>query len=170
VIRGSLNAADMWQFSYDSGMRVVSIEEFHDKGWRWAAEEVRKVIGGGSAYLSFDVDSLDPVYAPGTGTPEPGGLTTLEAQRLIRDLGGLDFVGADLVEVSPPFRFTRLTNAFSKKVENHAHSVALFAMYCNFVRIHKTLRIIPAMDAGVTKRLWEIGDMVDVLEAWEQQA
>ena len=80
-----------------------SIEEFHDKGWRWAAEEVRNVIGGGSAYLSFDVDSLDPFYAPGTGTPEPGGLTTLEAQRLIRDLGGLDFVGADLVEVSPPF-------------------------------------------------------------------
>jgi guanidinopropionase len=102
-IRGSLNAADMWQFSYDSGVRVVSIEEFDDKGWRWVAEEVRKVIGGGSAYLSFDVDSLDPVYAPGTGTPEPGGLTTLEAQRLIRDLGGLDFVGADLVEVSPPF-------------------------------------------------------------------
>jgi guanidinopropionase len=96
-IRGSLSAADMWQFSYDSGMRVISIEEFHDQGWRWAAEEARKVIGGGCAYLSFDVDSLDPVYAPGTGTPEPGGLTTLEAQRLIRDLGGLDFVGADLV-------------------------------------------------------------------------
>ena len=102
-IRGSLSTADMWQFSYDSGMRVVSIEEFHDKGWRWAAEEVRRVIGGGPAYLSFDIDALDPVYAPGTGTPEPGGLTILEAQRLIRDLGGLDFVGADLVEVSPPF-------------------------------------------------------------------
>ena len=102
-IRGTLIAADMWQFSYTSGMRVISIDEFHDKGWRWAAEEARKVIGGGPAYLSFDIDALDPVYAPGTGTPEPGGLTTLEAQRLIRDLGGLDFVGADLVEVSPPF-------------------------------------------------------------------
>src|SRR6266487_1247516 len=64
-------------------------------------------------------------------------------------------------------RFTRLTNAFSKKVENHAHSVALFAMYYNFVRIHKTLRTTPAMAAKVTKRLWEIGDIVDVLEAWE---
>ncbi len=64
-------------------------------------------------------------------------------------------------------RFTRLTNAFSKKIENHAHSVALFAMYYNFVRIHKTLRTTPAMAAGVTDRLWEIGDMVDVLEAWE---
>lgn len=64
-------------------------------------------------------------------------------------------------------RFTRLTNAFSKKVENHAHSVALFAMYYNFVRVHKTLRTTPAMAAGVTSRLWEIGDIVDVLEAWE---
>ncbi len=64
-------------------------------------------------------------------------------------------------------QFTRLTNAFSKKVENHAHSVALFAMYYNFVRIHKTLRTTPAMAAKVTDRLWEIGDVVDVLEAWE---
>jgi len=64
-------------------------------------------------------------------------------------------------------RFTRLTNAFSKKVENHAHSVALFAMYYNFVRIHKTLRATPAMAANVTKCLWEIGDIMDVLEAWE---
>jgi IS1 family transposase len=64
-------------------------------------------------------------------------------------------------------RFTRLTNAFSKKVENHAHSVALFATYYNFVRIHKTLRTTPAMAANITKRFWEIGDIVDVLEAWE---
>jgi hypothetical protein len=60
-----------------------------------------------------------------------------------------------------------LTNAFSKKIENHAHSVALFAMYYNFVRIHKTLRVTPAMAAGVTDRLWEIGDIVQVLEDWE---
>jgi IS1 family transposase len=66
-------------------------------------------------------------------------------------------------------RFTRLTNAFSKKVENHAHSVALHFMYYNFVRIHKTLRVTPAMAAGVTDRLWEIGDIVKVLEAWEAE-
>jgi hypothetical protein len=67
-------------------------------------------------------------------------------------------------------RFTRLTNGFSKKVENHAHSVALFAMYYNFVRVHKTLRVTPAMAANVTKRLWEMSDIVDVLEAWESKA
>jgi IS1 family transposase len=64
-------------------------------------------------------------------------------------------------------RMTRLTNAFSKKVENHAHAMALHFMYYNFVRIHKTLRTTPAMAAGVTKRLWEIDGVVDVLEAWE---
>jgi cell fate regulator YaaT (PSP1 superfamily) len=65
-------------------------------------------------------------------------------------------------------RMTRLTNAFSKKMENHGHAMALHFLYYNFIRIHKTLRTTPAMASGVTKRLWEIGDMVDVLEAWEQ--
>ncbi len=64
-------------------------------------------------------------------------------------------------------RFTRLTNAFSKKVENHAWSVALFTTYYNFVRIHKTLRMSPAMAAGVTDRLWEIGDIVALVEAMD---
>jgi IS1 family transposase len=64
-------------------------------------------------------------------------------------------------------RFTRLTNAFSKKVEDHALNVPLFTTYYNFVRIHKTLRVTPAMAAGVTNRLWEIGDIVNVLESWE---
>jgi hypothetical protein len=66
-------------------------------------------------------------------------------------------------------RFTRLTNAFSKKLENHALSVALHYMHYNFCRIHKTLRVTPAMAGGVTDRLWSIGDMLGVLEAWEAQ-
>src|SRR5207247_10824886 len=64
-------------------------------------------------------------------------------------------------------RFTHLTNAFSKKVENHAYSVALFAMYYNFVRIHKTLRMSPAMASGVSKKLWDIRDIVGLVEADE---
>jgi IS1 family transposase len=66
-----------------------------------------------------------------------------------------------------PRRFTRLTNAFSKKAENHAHSVAIYFMHYNFVRIHQTLRCTPAMAAGVSKTLWELTDMVKVLEDWE---
>jgi len=61
-------------------------------------------------------------------------------------------------------RFTRLTNAFSKKIENHGHAVALHMMYYNFVRIHKTLRVTPAMAAGVTDRLWEIADIAKLVE------
>lgn len=64
-------------------------------------------------------------------------------------------------------RFTRLTNAFSKKLENHAYAMALHFMYYNFVRIHKTLRVSPAMAAGITDRLWEVSDIVSVLEEWE---
>ena len=67
-------------------------------------------------------------------------------------------------------RFTRLTNGFSKKVENHAHSVAIHTMHYNFVRIHQTLRCTPAMAAGVSKTLWELADMVKVLEDWEDAA
>jgi hypothetical protein len=60
-------------------------------------------------------------------------------------------------------RFTRLTNGFSKKVENHAHAVSLHYMHYNFVRIHKTLRVTPAMAAGVSNRLWDIGDLVQMI-------
>ncbi len=60
-------------------------------------------MGDGATYISFDIDSLDPVYAPGTGTPEVGGLTTIEAQALLRGFRGLDLIGADVVEVSPPY-------------------------------------------------------------------
>jgi IS1 transposase len=66
-------------------------------------------------------------------------------------------------------RFTRLTNAFSKKVENHAYAVALHAMYYNFVRIHQALKVTPAMAAGVTTRLWEMTDIVAMLEDWEAE-
>ncbi len=108
-IRGTTNDPDMWGFSQRSGMRVLPMEEFQDQGWGYAAAEARRVIGDGPAYLTFDIDSLDPSQAPGTGTPEAGGLTALEAIRLLRALRGLDFVGADLVEVAPPFDVGTLT-------------------------------------------------------------
>jgi arginase family enzyme len=67
------------------------------------------VVGSGPTYLSYDIDSLDPVWAPGTGTPEAGGLSMIEALRIVRGLRGIDFVGGDLVEVSPPFDHAGLT-------------------------------------------------------------
>lgn len=102
-IRGSLNDPDVWKFSHDSGMRVIYIEEYFEMGYKAVIEEARKIVGAGPTYISFDVDALDPVYAPGTGTPEVGGYSTLEAQLMIRGLSGLNLVGGDVVEVAPPF-------------------------------------------------------------------
>ena len=110
-IRGHSNVAGgLWGFSESSGMRVMPIEEVADRGWRHAVEEARRVAGDGPTYLSFDIDSLDPIYAPGTGTPEPGGLTMLEAMRIVRGLTGMNFVGGDVVEVAPPFDVGNLTS------------------------------------------------------------
>jgi len=102
-IRGALFDAGDMDFACDSGMRVITIEEFYDLGIDAVIAEARRVAGDGPTYVSFDVDGLDPVYAPGTGTPEIGGFTTHEAQRMIRGLQGLDLVGGDVVEVAPPF-------------------------------------------------------------------
>ncbi len=102
-IRGTVNDPDMWGFSRDAGMRILDMEEFHDRGWAFAAQEARRVAGDGPVYLTYDIDSLDPSQAPGTGTPEAGGIQAIEALRLLRGLRGLDFVGGDLVEVAPGF-------------------------------------------------------------------
>ena len=102
-IRGTQNAAEGWDYSRDAGMRVVFCEELHEVGPAAIAAEACALVGDRPVYLTFDIDSLDPVYAPGTGTPEIGGMTTHQAQILLRGLRNLNYVGADLVEVSPPF-------------------------------------------------------------------
>ena len=102
-IRGSVNEPDIWKFSHDSGMRVIYMEEFYELGIKRVIDEARRVVGTGPTYISFDVDGLDPVYAPGTGTPEVGGFSSMEAQFMIRGLKGLNLIGGDVVEVAPPF-------------------------------------------------------------------
>ncbi|AZD03863.1 guanidinopropionase [Pseudomonas sp. NFPP07] len=102
-IRGSVYSADDEAFAAETGIRVIHMEEFAEIGVAATLAEVRRVVGDGPTYVSFDVDVLDPAFAPGTGTPEIGGMTTLEAQQLIRGLRGLNLIGADVVEVSPPF-------------------------------------------------------------------
>jgi guanidinopropionase len=84
-------------------MRVIFMEEFTQMGMDAVIEEARRVVGSGPTYISFDVDGLDPVYAPGTGTPEIGGITTIEALALLRGLRNLNLIGGDVVEVAPPF-------------------------------------------------------------------
>jgi guanidinopropionase len=101
-IRGAQNTEEGWGFSIENGMRVIFMEEFTEMGIEAVIAEARRVVGEGPTYISFDVDGLDPVYAPGTGTPEVGGITTIEAQALLRGLRGLELVGGDVVEVAPP--------------------------------------------------------------------
>ena len=100
-IRGP--AEVFWGFSYESGMTVLHIEDVDRLGIEAVIEQARAVVGDGPTYISFDVDGLDPAYAPGTGTPEAGGLTPREAQAILRGLAGLDIVGGDVVEISPQY-------------------------------------------------------------------
>jgi guanidinopropionase len=108
-IRGSLYTPEDKDWGLAQGIRVIEIEEFNKLGVEKTVAEARRVAGSGPVYVSFDVDGLDPVYAPGTGTPEIGGFTTAEAQQMVRGLRGLDIVGADVVEVSPPFDQSGMT-------------------------------------------------------------
>jgi guanidinopropionase len=108
-IRGAISDARNYDFARESGIRIVFIEEVVERGLETVMEEARAILGTGATYVSFDIDVLDPSIAPGTGTPEIGGLTTREAQTMLRMLSGLDIVGADLVEVSPPLDPTGMT-------------------------------------------------------------
>ncbi|HEX6144960.1 MAG TPA: agmatinase [Geminicoccaceae bacterium] len=102
-LRGTGYAADDFHWPRRQGFRVVPAEECWHRSLAPLMEEVRGQIGSGPVYVSFDIDSLDPAFAPGTGTPEIGGLTTVQALEIIRGARGLEIVGADLVEVSPPY-------------------------------------------------------------------
>ncbi|WP_108659238.1 agmatinase [Acuticoccus kandeliae] len=106
-IRGS--SEYLWEFSYESGMSVIHAEEISDLGIEAIAARIRAVIGTGPTYVSFDIDSLDPAFAPGTGTPEIGGLTTREALAILRSLAGINMVGGDVVEVAPQYDATTNT-------------------------------------------------------------
>jgi len=100
-IRGGANL--YWEFSHASGMTVIYMDEFIGIGVAGVIERIRAVVANGPVYVSVDVDGFDPAYAPGTGTPEVGGLTAREGLALLRSLRGLDIVGADVVEVAPAY-------------------------------------------------------------------
>ena len=102
-------AGEFEQFASETGQTVIDIDRFYDLGIKGVIEATRRTVGDGPTYISFDVDGLDPAYAPGTGTPVVGGITTYEAKRLLQGLRGLDIIGADLVEVSPPFDSAGIT-------------------------------------------------------------
>jgi guanidinopropionase len=122
-LRGSMYDLDDFKFGEKMGVRLVRIEEAMEKGPRAIMAEARKIVGEGDTYVSFDIDMLDPVYAPGTGTPEIGGFTTFQAQAMLRELRGLNIIGADVVEVSPPFDASGMTA--------YAGVTMMFEILCN---------------------------------------
>jgi guanidinopropionase len=102
-IRGTAYDNEDRDFANSVGIRVIAIEEFFKRGIDNVMAEARKIAGNSPTYVSYDIDFVDPTFAPGTGTPEVGGPNSFEAIQVVRHLEGLNFAGADLVEVSPPF-------------------------------------------------------------------
>lgn len=99
----------VYDWTLAQGVTMITAQAVHERGPAAVADEIRRVIGEGPAYLSFDIDVLDPAFAPGTGTPEIGGLASWQAQAIMRRLGGLQFIGMDLVEVCPPYDIAEIT-------------------------------------------------------------
>lgn len=109
----------LWEFSYESGMTVIHAEEVDAMGIEAVIARARAVVGDQPFYISFDVDGVDPAFTPGTGTPEIGGLTPREVQRLLRGLAGLDVIGGDVVEVAPQYDTTTVTAQVAANVMFH---------------------------------------------------
>jgi agmatinase len=91
------------------GFNILDARTVHEKGAAWVTAEVKRIVGSRPTYLTFDIDCLDPAFAPGTGTPVWGGLASWQAAAIMRDLAGINVVGGDIVEVSPPYDTTGAT-------------------------------------------------------------
>lgn len=127
-LRSSGYAADDFDWPRSQGFRVVQAEDCWHKSLAPLMEEIRAQLGSGPVYISFDIDGLDPAYAPGTGTPEIGGLTTPQALEILRGCRGLDVIGGDLVEVAPPYDHSGNTALTGANL--------LFEMLCVFPGVH----------------------------------
>src|SRR3712207_987483 len=168
---GNRDAATANAFVSDLAGRLAGRAQVTSDGLRLYVDAVERAFGADVDYamlvkLYGESPEAEKRYSPAecvgckraavTGSPDPAHVSTsyAERQNLSMRMGSR--------------RLTRLTNAFSKKAENHAHAMSIYFMHYNFVRIHQTLRVTPAMAAGVTPKLWELADMVRVLEEWER--
>jgi len=122
-LRGQLYNANDLDFAREHKIMMVTAEEFHQHGLALIREQL-KLFKGVKTYLSLDIDVVDPAFAPGTGTPQVGGLSSVQILSLVRSLRGLDFVGSDLVEVSPQFDSADITSLLAANL--------LFEQLCLF--------------------------------------
>lgn len=121
-------AADDFQWGIDRGFRLIAAEQCWYQSMAPIMAKVREVMGGGPVYLSYDIDSVDPAWAPGTGTPEVGGLTSIQGLEIVRGCRGLNLIGGDLVEVSPPYDISGVTSQLAANI--------LFEMLCVLPGVH----------------------------------
>ena len=115
-IRGSLYDPNDMKWARQQGITIITIDEYYEMGFTEAMKIVKNTLGDTQTYLTFDIDGIDPTFAPGTGTPEVGGFSVREAQLIIRELNTINFVGADVVEVSPPFDVNNMTSLVASTV------------------------------------------------------
>lgn len=167
---GSRDAYAAHAFMGDLAARLVNRVQLTSDGHKPYLQAVEESFGADIDYAMLIKHYGEPVGA--LGRHSPGDCVSIELRRIEGwpDPAHVNTSYAERANLTLRMgsrRFTRLTNGFSKKVENHAHSVALHTMHYNFVRIHQTLRCTPAMAAGVCANLWELADMVKILEEWE---
>ncbi|WP_084697687.1 agmatinase [Paracoccus sp. S4493] len=115
-IRGSSNSSEELEWAVAQGITIIGMDQFHQLGVEGVSAMIREVVGNAPVYLTFDIDCFDPAFAPGTGTPEAGGLTSYEGLNLLRRMRGLNFQGADLVEVCPPLDSSGITSILGATV------------------------------------------------------
>jgi IS1 family transposase len=166
---GKRDAEAAHHFMGDLAGRLVNRVQLTSDGHKPYLQAVAQSFGTNIDYAMLVKHYGD---APGAGRYSPGVCTGASKHQVEGnpDMAHVSTSYAERANLTLRMgsrRFTRLTNAFSKKAENHAHSVAIHTMHYNFVRIHQTLRCTPAMAAGVSQTLWELADMVKVLEVWE---
>ncbi len=125
-IRGSLYDPNDLSWAKKQGVTIITIDEYYDMGFKKCIEKIYSILENTDTYFSFDIDGIDPTFAPGTGTPEIGGFSSREAQLIIRAVKKLNFVGGDVVEVSPPFDVNNLTS--------HVAATMAFEMLCTMTK------------------------------------
>ena len=128
-IRGSMyDGADI-EWGRDKGVTIIQIEELFERGIKDVMQQARDIVGSNETYCSYDIDFIDPTFAPGTGTPEVGGPNSFQALQVVRELSGVNLIGMDLVEVSPPFDQSGATSWLGISI--------VFEMLCILAKLNK---------------------------------
>ena len=127
-LRGALYDPEDLSWAREQGVTIITIDDYYEMGFNKCIEKIYEVLVNTDTYFTFDIDGIDPTFAPGTGTPEVGGFNVREAQTIIRALNKINFVGGDVVEVSPPFDVNNMTSLVGATIA--------FEMLCTMTKVN----------------------------------